>query len=64
MKVDDKFKNIKTRPNKSLIDQLLSTAQRHDYHMTNDQLRQQLLECTLLAYELQQREEPETVNDQ
>lgn len=57
MKVDDKFKNIKTRSNKSLVDQLLSTAERSDYHKTDDQLRRQLQECAVLAYELQQRME-------
>lgn len=57
MKIDDKFKNIKTRSNKSLIDQLVSTAERSDAHRSEDQIRTQLRECAILAHELQKREE-------
>ena len=52
---DDKFKNIKTRSLKSIFDQLLSTAERDTYWNSKDQLKLKLLECGVLACEIQRR---------
>ena len=52
---DNMFKNIKKRSLKSIFDQLLSTAERDTYWNSKEQLKLKLLECGVLASEIQRR---------